>query len=114
MRLIVDNGEQLAEGVRDLCTEELYREVNEKIVRLNQVFESPEGDFLCECSSSVCAERLRLTLEEYEAIRADPRRFLMTVGHERPGARVVERHEHYEVVETAISRPRPQLSLVLH
>lgn len=112
MKLIVDNDEGVA-GT-DLCTEELFREVNERIVRLNQVFESPEGEFLCECANGTCAERLRLSLEEYEAIRADPRRFLMSPGHERPGARVIECCDRYEVVESTIVRPRPQLSLVLH
>jgi hypothetical protein len=114
MKLIVDNEERAYGPGDELCTEELFREVNERIVRLNQVFESPEGDFLCECASGLCAERLRLSLEEYEAIRADPRRFLMAPGHERPGSRVIEVHQRYEVVETNIVRPRPQLSLVLH
>ena len=113
MKLIVDNRQEEA-LVGDLCTEELFREVNEKIVCLNVVFESPEGDFLCECSSSDCAQRLRLALDEYDAIRADPRRFLMSPGHERPGARVIERYDRYEVVESSVVHPRPQLSLVLH
>ena len=113
MKLIEEREEQVARPA-ELCTEELFREVNEKIVVLNQVFESPEGEFLCECSNSLCADRLRLTLEEYEAIRSDPRRFMMAVGHERPGARVIERFDRYEVVETNLVRPRPQLSLVLH
>jgi hypothetical protein len=39
---------------------------------------------------------------------------LMARGHERPGARVVECCDRYEVVESTIVRPRPQLSLVLH
>lgn len=99
---------------RDIPTEELFREVNERIVRLNQVFESPEGEFLCECANSMCAERLRLSLEEYEAMRADPRRFVMVPGHERPGARVVARFAGYEIVESSRVRPRPELSLVLH
>ena len=108
MKLVVSNRE------RDLATEELFREVNEKIVRLNQVFESPEGEFLCECADSGCAERLRLSLDEYDVIRADPRRFVMAPGHERPGARVVLRHDCYEIVESSVVRPRPRLSLALH
>jgi hypothetical protein len=113
MKLIIDN-DQRSTGRTDLCTEELFREVNEKIVRLNQVFESPEGEFLCECANGMCAARLRLSLDEYEEIRADPRRFVMTPGHERPGSRVVVVCDRYEVVESSVVRPRPQLSLVLH
>lgn len=112
MKLIADNsGEVHAVG---LATEELFREVNERIVRLNEVFASQEGEFLCECADDVCAERLRVSLREYDAIRADPRRFVMAPGHERPGARVIERRDGYEVVEASVVRPRPELSLVLH
>ncbi len=107
MRLAVDN------SVRRLRTEEAFREVNERIVRLNQVFESPVGDFLCECADGLCAVRLRLTLEEYDAIRADPNRFLMALGHEPRGARVVERREDWEVV-VARRGLRPRLALVMH
>jgi hypothetical protein len=72
------------------------------------------GDFLCECADVECALRLRLTLDEYEEIRADPRRFLMATGHERPGVRVLARRDGYEVVESTIFRPRPRLTPVLH
>lgn len=109
MELVVDR----EHATRRLRAEEAYREVNERIIRLNQVFESPEGDFLCECANSRCAERLRLTLDEYDAIRADPRRFLMAAGHEPRGARVLERHEGWEVVIERSAR-RPKLELVLH
>lgn len=105
MELAVDNTRRV-----ELRTEELYREVNERIVRLNELFESPVGEFLCECADSDCAERLVLALEEYDAIRSDARRFLMASGHEPRGARVLERHEGWEVV--AERRPRPALTLV--
>jgi hypothetical protein len=113
MELVVDNRENGERGPRKLRPEEAYREVNERIVRLNQVFESPEGEFLCECANSSCAERLRLSLGEYEAIRADPRRFLMASGHEPRGAKVVEQHDGWEVVVERRLR-RPRLALVLH
>jgi hypothetical protein len=111
MELVVHDGDRMAP--RKLRTEELYREVNERIVRLNQVFESEEAEFLCECADSLCAERLRLTLAEYEAIRADPSRFLMAAGHEPKGATVLEQHRGWEVVVARRPR-RPRLALVLH
>ena len=113
MKLIVDN-EARAQDEGALCNEDLFREVNEKIVRLNQVFDFADGIFLCECSQSDCAVRLPLSLDEYETVRSDPRRFVMAPGHERPGARVIARCERYEVVESQVLRPRPELSLVLH
>ena len=38
--------------------------------------------FVCECPDRDCAEIVRLTFDEYEAIRQDPRRFFNVSGHE--------------------------------
>lgn len=89
-----------------LSTEELFREVNERIVRLNHRFEATEAEYLCECPDSLCAERLRLTLAEYEAVRSDPCRFLMAPGHEQPGALVLEHRGCYEVVALPVGKRR--------
>ena len=93
-----------ADAVPYLSTEELFREVNERIVRLSQRFEATEAEYLCECPDSLCAERLRLTLAEYEAVRSDPCRFLMARGHERIGSIVLEQNAAYEVVAVPVSR----------
>lgn len=49
--------------------------------------------FICECADAECAEIVRLTLDEYEAVREHPRRFFNFPGHEalavRSGAAVV-------------------------
>jgi hypothetical protein len=45
---------------------------------------SPPADPItvrCECSRSDCAETLRLSLEEYEAVRDDPQLFVLVAGH---------------------------------
>jgi phage repressor protein C with HTH and peptisase S24 domain len=36
-----------------------------------------------------CAERLKLTADEYEAVRAHGDRFLVVPGHERPEDEIV-------------------------
>jgi hypothetical protein len=82
----------------------LYREVNERVQAINEAFESllPLGDWVCECANPECAERLSLTHEEYEALRADGSRFAVASGegHVFPEVEdVVERHERYWVVE---------------
>jgi hypothetical protein len=41
-----------------------------------------ESEFLCECGNESCTETIRLDLEEYEAVRASPHRFVMVPGHE--------------------------------
>ena len=38
--------------------------------------------FVCECPDRDCGEIVRLTFDEYEAIRQDPRRFFNVSGHE--------------------------------
>lgn len=39
-------------------------------------------DFACECADSSCAERVPLTLLEYEKLHNDPARFVICKGHE--------------------------------
>ena len=38
--------------------------------------------FVCECPDRGCAEIVRLTFDEYDAIRQSPRRFFNVSGHE--------------------------------
>jgi hypothetical protein len=83
--------------------EATYREANERIhTRARELaFEGPIP-FICECADDRCRELLRLTFAEYEAVRAEPRRFFVVPGHEAaagPTDRVLERHEGHVVVE---------------
>jgi hypothetical protein len=64
------------------------------------VFGSDWVRFVCECQSDECQEVLHVTLDEYARVRAHARWFLLVPGHEAPPRdRVVERHEHYVIVE---------------
>ena len=38
--------------------------------------------FLCECPDRDCVEIIRLTFDEYDAVRQHPRRFFNVSGHE--------------------------------
>jgi hypothetical protein len=63
--------------------EDFFREVND---RINEKAESHGLDahryeFFCECSDVSCTERVKLTLPEYEYIRADPARFVVKTHH---------------------------------
>jgi hypothetical protein len=79
-----------------------FREANERISDTA----SREGmderiPFLCECAEERCTEIVRLSLEEYEAVRANATHFLNAVGHEvaaGPHGEVVERNDGYVVV----------------
>lgn len=78
--------------------EAAYRELNEAI----EAGSTPARrfDLLCECGHVRCTKPLRVTAEQYEAVRANPRRFLVLPRHEMEEAEhVVEDHGAYRVVE---------------
>ncbi len=87
--------------LRVAANESVFREVNEAIER--GVWPGEEDSlvaFRCECASLECDQLLELTPNEYERVRADPRRFLLVGGHELPDVEtVVETYERYVVVE---------------
>jgi hypothetical protein len=82
-----------------------FRELNETIEPSNAAhvwFEPSMPDWVCECAKSSCSESVKLTVAEYEAVRADPTHFLVAPSEEHvlpEVERVVERHETYWVVE---------------
>ena len=58
--------------------------------------------FVCECGRLDCIVTLRLSLDDYEAIREDARWFICSPGHELAEAgheRVIETKKGYVIVE---------------
>ena len=93
--------ERQAHGAR---TQSLYRDVNERVRELNEAFSTivPLGDWVCECAEKTCFERIAISQEEYEAVRADGKRFVVApsdqhVFHDIEN--LVEQYERYWVVE---------------
>jgi hypothetical protein len=83
---------------------QVFREANERIHAAAAEFdhELEKIPFLCECPVEDCVEIVRLTEEQYEAIRADPRHYMTAVGHEAaeaPIGQVVARNGGYVIVE---------------
>lgn len=80
--------------------ETLFREVNERIKKLNEGAEAePEAGFMCECSDANCTKPVSLTLLEYEEVRRDATHFAILPGHVDPEIeRVVARNERFAVV----------------
>lgn len=80
----------------------LFREVNVQLRALDARLGVANVDshaFLCECGNIDCRERIRLGVDDYERIHADPAQFAIVPGHERPSVEyVVERHDDYAVV----------------
>ncbi len=84
--------------VKGARNQSLFREVNERIEDLVEPSTRPE--FLCECAADACTAVIEMSLEEYEVVRSDPRRFPIQPGHDVPEIeRVVEENERFAVVE---------------
>jgi hypothetical protein len=83
--------------------EALFRRVNEEIETLGQVEPGPEPlytAFVCECSDGTCAERIQLTIDEYEDVRSQSRWFAIAPGHVNERIeRVIRLTDRYLIVE---------------
>jgi hypothetical protein len=90
-----------ARATRVAKNESIFRRANEQ---LEKRFKALGADgltpFLCECGDAACTQVIRLTLEEYEAVRARGAHFAIVPGHQILVAeRVVEQNERYDIVE---------------
>jgi hypothetical protein len=80
--------------------EAFFRAVNEGIAEASEKFESEEAEFLCECGDAHCTHRLEVPLEEYEAVREHPTRFIVVRGHvESEIEDLVDGRRRYAIVE---------------
>lgn len=67
---------------RNATNQTTFRDVNEGIALINAGWESPTLELLCECGTAGCSERVELTAEEYERVRAHPTHFVLVPGHQ--------------------------------
>jgi hypothetical protein len=90
-----DRQERLAKN------ESLFRTLNENIGGIASGLGGTEPfEFICECSTSGCFERLSLTLPEYERVRQDGTHFLLADGHQDIEIeQVIASYDQYVVVE---------------
>jgi hypothetical protein len=86
---------------RKAQNEAIFRDANEEIEQAREELSIVRGKtpFLCECGDAACREVIRLDLEEYEAVRAHPARFIVAHGHPHSAGAIVAEHEAYVVVE---------------
>ncbi len=80
--------------------ESLFRDVNERIEQVNVTLATVEAtEFLCECGEESCTLPIRLTMAEYEAVRAEATHFAVAPGHVLPDIeRVIAQNDRYTVV----------------
>lgn len=89
---------------RKAANEAVFRNVNERIQRLQHSFALAEKEplqMICECDRLDCMNRITVEVEVYEAVRSHPDRFLVSDGHEdlsveevlsvRPGYTIVRK-----------------------
>ena len=58
------------------------------------------SSFRCECGDQGCTCAIRLTLAEYESVRAYATHFAIARHHENPESdQLIEEHERFAVVE---------------
>jgi hypothetical protein len=77
----------------------LYREVNERIASLSAQWSTSSLELLCECGTAVCSERIEMSREEYETLRAQPTHFVLRHGHQAAGVEgVIGSEEAFLVV----------------
>ena len=88
--------------------EATFRKVNEGMESGQEL--SGLLTFVCECGRLGCNKLMALTRAEYEAVRANPRRFAIIDGHEIHEVEdVVERSDRFIVVE---KRGKPEAEVV--
>jgi hypothetical protein len=85
-------------------TQSLFRDVNERVREINATFADfvPLGDWICECAENGCTQRIALTTEEYEQVRADATTFAVAAGQEHVFEQIEEvigRSDRYWVVQ---------------
>ena len=81
--------------------EALFREVNEQVQAVADRHGDPARDELgviCECSDDHCTQHLQIAADAYEAVRADPRQFIVVAGHQGEFEEVVGRGAGYLIV----------------
>ena len=82
----MDDGQTAAADWREerlAQNEVFFRTVNEGIEQQAIRFGGDDDyEFICECASRACLDRVSLTLREYEHVRAAGTRFVVVPGHE--------------------------------
>jgi hypothetical protein len=81
--------------------EAVFRLINENIMGLaTRLGGDDTYEFICECATSGCFERLSITVDEYERVRREGTHFLIAPGHEDIEVeQVIAVREEYVVVE---------------
>jgi len=88
-------------GARVGKNEALFRNVNERIEQLNELFATVTDTFevICECGDSRCVTQISIATDAYERVRTDATLFIVAPGHEKSEIEdIVDTQSVYHVV----------------
>ncbi|HET7130111.1 MAG TPA: hypothetical protein VFJ93_13645 [Gaiellaceae bacterium] len=95
---------------RKAANEAVFRNVNERIQRLQHSFALAEREplqMICECDRLDCTTRVTVEVDVYEQVRAQPDSFLVSNGHEDPAVEdVVKVAPGYTIVRKKEGDPQ--------
>jgi hypothetical protein len=86
---------------RAAANELAFRKANQDIdrARAELEFTGERTPYICECEEESCTDILLLSLQEYQDVRASPRRFALSPGHETRGDIVVGAGDGFVTIE---------------
>jgi hypothetical protein len=90
-----------ADAVRKARNEILLRKLNERIEDHHLRVQPAVAEWICECSDENCAQPIRMSIAEYEAVRAEPTHFFIVPTEEHLSSDieyVVRREPYYWVI----------------
>lgn len=81
--------------------EATFRLANERLERkaVELGFGEASTPYLCECEEPACTKVVELTREEYESVRAHPKRFVMVSGHQESLDRVIQEKDRFMIIQ---------------
>ena len=95
-----------AEAIRKARNEIQLRKLNERIEADHLRVQPSVAAWICECADESCALPVKLTIAEYEAVRAEPTHFLVAPSdeHVSPDIEYVVRREpeYWIVAKTGV------------
>jgi hypothetical protein len=90
---------------RRAANEVVFKKRNEEIERLAKNVLDKQSrvtlplKFLCECADERCTDEIKMSVEEYQLVRANSRQFIVKIGHEQKDIESVTKYRGYLVVE---------------
>jgi len=90
-----------SEAIRRAQNEVLLRRYNEHVEAERLLTQPTLSEWVCECADEKCAQPVKLSIAEYEAVRAEPTHYLVAASDEHVDPEieyVVRREPRYWVI----------------